>query len=83
MKVWFSQNLFERRKDHEAARQEFRATLRIDPGHEHARKALERLTAPLRAAGDVVADHRRRDRPLLGRPDPIGVAVHHACSERT
>ena len=46
-----------------------------------ARKALERLTAPLRAAGDVVAAHRRRDRPLLGRPDG-GVAVCHTCSER-
>ena len=55
------------------------ATASID---RHARKALERLTAPLRAAGDVVAAHRRRDRPLLGRPDPVGVAVYHACSER-
>ena len=36
--------LFERRKDHEAARQEFRATLRIDPGHEHARLALDELS---------------------------------------
>ena len=55
------------------------ATASID---RHARNALERLTAPLRAAGDVVAAHRRRDRPLLGRPDPVGVAVYHACSER-
>ena len=47
-----------------------------------ARKALERLTAPLRAAGDVVAAHRRRDRQLLGRPDPGGLAVCHTCSER-
>ena len=56
------------------------ATASID---RHARKALERLTAPLRAAGDVVAAHRRRDRPLLGRPDPGGVAVYHARSERS
>ena len=47
-----------------------------------ALKALERLTTPLRAAGDVAAAHRRLDRPLLGRPDPVGVAVYHACSER-
>ena len=55
------------------------ATASID---RHARKALERLTAPLRAAGDVVAAHRRRDRQLLGRPDPGGLAVCHTCSER-
>ena len=46
------------------------------------RKALERLTAPLRAARDVAAAHRRRDRRLLGRPDPVGVAVYRAYSER-
>ena len=42
------------------------ATASID---RHARKALERLTAPLRAAGDVVAAHRRRaiDRCSVGR----------------
>ena len=55
------------------------ATASID---RHARNALERLTAPLRAAGDVVAAHRRRDRQLLGRPDPGGLAVCHTCSER-
>ena len=35
--------LFERRREHEAARREFRAALRLEPGHEHARKALDEL----------------------------------------